>query len=353
MEGISQRGRLARRASQARRTSAGSTTTTTSRSRATRRSPSARTWRRASSATAGTSRASATRTTSRCSTAPSRRSRTTTDRPTLIIVDSHIGYGAPHKQDTQRRARRAARRGRDPADQAATTAGRRTRSSSSPTACASTSSRASARAAQAARGLDGRKLRGVQEGVSRAAPTSSDADAAARAARRLGPGAPDLPRRREGRRQPRCLGQVLNAVAPERPVADRRRGRPRAFDEDAAHLRGRRRLRGRTTTAGATSTSASASTRWAPSQRPVAVQGPPVRLGLPHLQRLRPAADPAGRAHGDPVIHIFTHDSIGVGEDGPTHQPVEHLASLRAIPGLITLPPRRRERGASRRGESS
>ena len=40
-----------------------------------------------------------------------------------------------------------------------------------------------------------------------------------------------------------------------------------------------------------------------------------------------------------PVIHIFTHDSIGVGEDGPTHQPVEHLASLRAIPGLIVLRP--------------
>jgi transketolase len=40
-----------------------------------------------------------------------------------------------------------------------------------------------------------------------------------------------------------------------------------------------------------------------------------------------------------PTIHIFTHDSIGVGEDGPTHQPVEHLASLRAIPNLIVLRP--------------
>jgi transketolase len=40
-----------------------------------------------------------------------------------------------------------------------------------------------------------------------------------------------------------------------------------------------------------------------------------------------------------PVIYIFTHDSIGVGEDGPTHQPIEHLASLRAIPGLITMRP--------------
>jgi transketolase len=40
-----------------------------------------------------------------------------------------------------------------------------------------------------------------------------------------------------------------------------------------------------------------------------------------------------------PTIHIFTHDSIGVGEDGPTHQPVEQLASLRAIPGLIVFRP--------------
>ena len=40
-----------------------------------------------------------------------------------------------------------------------------------------------------------------------------------------------------------------------------------------------------------------------------------------------------------PVIHIFTHDSIGVGEDGPTHQPVEQLASLRAMPGLIVIRP--------------
>jgi transketolase len=40
-----------------------------------------------------------------------------------------------------------------------------------------------------------------------------------------------------------------------------------------------------------------------------------------------------------PVVHIFTHDSIGVGEDGPTHQPIEHLASLRATPGLIDLRP--------------
>ena len=40
-----------------------------------------------------------------------------------------------------------------------------------------------------------------------------------------------------------------------------------------------------------------------------------------------------------PVIYVFTHDSIGVGEDGPTHQPVEHLATLRAMPGFIEMRP--------------
>jgi transketolase len=51
---------------------------------------------------------------------------------------------------------------------------------------------------------------------------------------------------------------------------------------------------------------------------------PPIRLGA--LMEL-------------PVIHIFTHDSIGVGQDGPTHQPIEQLIALRAVPGLITLRP--------------
>ena len=39
------------------------------------------------------------------------------------------------------------------------------------------------------------------------------------------------------------------------------------------------------------------------------------------------------------VCFVFTHDSVGVGEDGPTHQPVEHLAALRAIPGLHVIRP--------------
>jgi transketolase len=40
-----------------------------------------------------------------------------------------------------------------------------------------------------------------------------------------------------------------------------------------------------------------------------------------------------------PVVFVYTHDSVGLGEDGPTHQPIEHLAALRAIPGLVVLRP--------------
>jgi transketolase len=53
---------------------------------------------------------------------------------------------------------------------------------------------------------------------------------------------------------------------------------------------------------------------------------------------MRPAIRLAALMHLQ-VVFVFTHDSIFVGEDGPTHQPVEQIASLRAIPGLVTLRP--------------
>src|SRR5919197_1434028 len=52
----------------------------------------------------------------------------------------------------------------------------------------------------------------------------------------------------------------------------------------------------------------------------------------------RPAIRLAALA-GERVIHVMTHDSIGLGEDGPTHQPIEHLASLRAMPNLLVFRP--------------
>jgi transketolase len=53
---------------------------------------------------------------------------------------------------------------------------------------------------------------------------------------------------------------------------------------------------------------------------------------------MRPAIRLSAMSHY-PSIWVFTHDSVGVGEDGPTHQPVEHLASLRAIPHLAVIRP--------------
>src|SRR5262249_17886943 len=52
----------------------------------------------------------------------------------------------------------------------------------------------------------------------------------------------------------------------------------------------------------------------------------------------RPAIRLAALA-GERVVYVMTHDSIGLGEDGPTHQPVEHLAALRAIPNLHVFRP--------------
>ena len=59
---------------------------------------------------------------------------------------------------------------------------------------------------------------------------------------------------------------------------------------------------------------------------------------LPFADYSRPAIRLAALM-GVRVIHVMTHDSIGLGEDGPTHQPVEHLASLRAIPNLLVFRP--------------
>jgi transketolase len=42
---------------------------------------------------------------------------------------------------------------------------------------------------------------------------------------------------------------------------------------------------------------------------------------------------------GLPVVFLFTHDSIGLGQDGPSHQPVEHLVALRAVSDLVVLRP--------------
>ncbi|MDQ2587555.1 transketolase [Saccharothrix yanglingensis] len=73
----------------------------------------------------------------------------------------------------------------------------------------------------------------------------------------------------------------------------------------------------------------------------IALHGPTRPYGgtfLVFSDYMRPAVRLAALMKS-PVVYVWTHDSIGLGEDGPTHQPVEHLAALRAIPGLTVLRP--------------
>ena len=73
----------------------------------------------------------------------------------------------------------------------------------------------------------------------------------------------------------------------------------------------------------------------------MALHGSIVPVGATFLvfaDYMRPAIRLAALSHAR-VVFVFSHDSIGVGEDGPTHQPIEHLASLRAIPGLQVIRP--------------
>jgi transketolase len=106
-------------------------------------------------------------------------------------------------------------------------------------------------------------------------------------------------------------------------------------------------------TAAAISTSASANTPWRDRQRPVAYRRFGRSARRSSSSRLLQAADSPERALMEiPVIFVFTHDSIGVGEDGPTHQPVEQLAALRAVPNMIVLRPGGRQRsGGSLQGD--
>ena len=89
------------------------------------------------------------------------------------------------------------------------------------------------------------------------------------------------------------------------------------------------------------STTVFASTPWAPSPTASRLMAERFR-SAPHFSifsdYMRPPIRLAAlmKLH---VIHVFTHDSIALGEDGPTHQPVEQLASLRAIPNVLVIRP--------------
>ncbi len=258
-------------------------------------------------------------------------------RPTLVMVRTHIGFGSPNKQDSPKAhgeplGKDEIRLTKRP------TAGRRTRRSSSPTTCARTS-------ATRAAGRPRRPPRGAR--------------ASRRTARRSPP-------------TPRAFEAALAGTRPRRPRrGPRGRGRRRQARRDAEGLGGRRSRRSPrrmpTLVGGSADLAGSNGTTIAGS--PVRAAGR-VRRAQPRVRGAR-ARDGGGHATGSRstaasgrsaarsscsatscaprsgsrrcsalgVVYVFTHDSIGLGEDGPTHQPVEHLAALRAIPGVLVIRP--------------
>ena len=154
----------------------------------------------------------------------------------------------------------------------------------------------------------------------------------------LAEAAADAACRPEGRRHPRRLRQGAQCHRRRAAGADRRLGRPDPLQPDAIkdggdftpEARGNRYLRFgvREHAMGAILNG-------------IALHGGLMPYGgtfMVFADYMRPQVRLAALM-GNRVVFIFTHDSIGVGEDGPTHQPIEHLASLRAIPNLVVLRP--------------
>jgi transketolase len=256
------------------------------------------------------------------------------DRPTLIIVDSHIGYGSPHKQDT------AAAHGEPLGDEEV----RETK-------------RAYGWPEDAqflipdgvyehfARGVGerGRQLRTEwEQRVADAGPeVAAEIDQMQRRTLPEGWDAdiPSFDPDENGIATRKASHQVLNAIAPRVPwllsgSADLTGSAASGLDFDGATEFQPENRTGRELHYGIREHESAA-----------------ISNGL-SLSKLRPVwstylifsdyARPAIRLSALmelPVIHWFSHDSIGLGEDGPTHQPVEQLASLRAMPGLNVIRP--------------
>jgi transketolase len=263
--------------------------------------------------------------------------RRTADRPSLVIVDSHIGYGAPHKQDT------SGAHGEPLGAAEVALAKRRYGWPEDAKFLVPDGVRAHFAAGFGARG---KKLRAEWAALfERYRGAHPDlADRVERMQRRDLPDGwdadiPHFPANPGGLASRDSSARVLNAIAPRLPwllggaadLAPSTKTRltfDGAGDFEADDRAGRNFHFGiREHAMGAVCNGLSLS-----KLRPFGsgflifsdYMKPSIRLGA--IMEL-------------PVVYVFTHDSIGVGEDGPTHQPVEQLAGLRAIPGLLVLRP--------------
>jgi transketolase len=260
-----------------------------------------------------------------------------TDRPTLIIVDSHIGYGAPHKQDTQ------AAHGEPLGDEEVRLAKRFLGWPEDAAFLVPDGVREHFADGVGARGAALHRA-WLQLFESYRMQYPAEADALSRMQRRELPDdwakdLPAFPPDANGLAGRDASGRVLNALAQRIPwvmggSADLAPSTKTRLAFDAAGDFSASSYHGRNVHFGVREHAMGA-----------------ILNGL-SLAKVRPfgsgflifsdygrAAIRLAALMEIPVIYIFTHDSIGVGEDGPTHQPVEHLLSLRAIPGLMTLRP--------------
>jgi len=259
------------------------------------------------------------------------------DRPTLLIVDSHIGYGSPHRQDT------SAAHGEPLGDEEIRLT---KRAYGWPEDAAFLVPDAVREHFAGGVGRRGATLREAWEAlfVQYRADYPDQADEIDRMQRRELPKdwdvlLPSFPADRKGVSGRDASAAVMNAVARQvpwlvggsadlTPSTKTRLTAEGAGDHQAGNHLGRNLHFGVREHAMASILNGLALTKVRPFGSGFLIFSDYARgaIRLSALMEL-------------PVIHIFTHDSIGVGEDGPTHQPVEQLISLRAIPHLVVLRP--------------
>ena len=259
-----------------------------------------------------------------------------TERPSLVIVRTTIGYGSPGKAGSS--SAHGAPLGVEEVDATKRNLGYPSRDPFHVEAEAL----AHWREAACAGGGAGEGVAGTVGGLPGGASLRGRRAArghGGRAAGRLGRGHPRPERTAEAARDPRVLraGAAGAGAAPPQPAGRLcRPGRLQQDDPALGREPARRRRRARRTIHFGVREHAMGGIL-----NGMALHGGVRPYGGTFLifsDYMRPSIRLAALMHV-PVTYVFTHDSIGVGEDGPTHQPIEQLMSLRAIPGVLDLRP--------------